>query len=283
MLLKGKPVADKIKEDIIKAVTECKNSGINLPKLAILRVGERSDDIAYESRVLKNCVELGIEAEVTKVDDNINTADFLKVLKGLNDDPKTHGIIIFRPLPEQLDTEAISRAIKPEKDIDCMSPVNAEKIFTGDKAGIPPCTPEAVIEILQYYQYDLNGKNVVIVNRSMVLGKPLSMLFLAENSTVTICHSKTRNMKEVTARADIVVTGVGKGRFFGKDYFSSDSIIVDVGINMENGNLCGDVDFEEVSVQVAAITPVPGGVGTVTSMVLLNHVIRAMKLQQAIK
>ena len=170
MLLKGKPVADKIKEDIIKTVAECRNSGACMPKLAILRVGERSDDVAYESRVLKNCAELGIDVEVCAVDNNICMVDFMEALNRLNEDPKTHGILLFRPLPQQLDMEVVSRAIKPEKDIDCMSPVNAEKIFTGDKSGIPPCTPEAVIAILKHYQYELTGKNVVIVNRSMVLG-----------------------------------------------------------------------------------------------------------------
>lgn len=280
MLLKGKPVADRIKEEIISAAAECRASGRSLPKLAILRVGDRADDVAYEARVLKNCSELGIEVEVTAVDNNICMVDFMKVLDRLNEALEIHGILIFRPLPQQLDMETISRAIRPEKDVDCMSPVNAEKIFTGDKTGIPPCTPEAVIEILKHYDYDLTGKNVVVVNRSMVLGKPLAMLFLAENATVTICHSRTKDLPKITAGADIVVTGVGKGKYFGREFFTDDSVIVDVGINMENGALCGDVDFDEVSESVAAISPVPGGVGTVTSMLLLSHVVKAMKLQQ---
>lgn len=280
MLLKGKPVADRIKEEIINAVAECRASGRSLPKLAILRVGDRADDVAYEARVLKNCSELGIEAEITAVDNNICMVDFMKVLDRLNEAPEIHGILIFRPLPQQLDMETISRAIRPEKDVDCMSPVNTEKIFTGDKTGIPPCTPEAVIEILKHYDYDLTGKNVVVVNRSMVLGKPLAMLFLAENATVTICHSRTKDLPKITAGADIVVTGVGKGKYFKREFFTDNSVIVDVGINMENGALCGDVDFDGVSESVAAISPVPGGVGTVTSMLLLSHVVKAMKLQQ---
>ncbi len=280
MLLKGKPVADRIKDEIKNAVKECQESGQSLPKLAILRAGSRADDIAYESRVLKNCSEMGILAEVKEVDEKIDMDAFTNVLKGLNDDPKIHGILIFRPLPGQLDADTVSRMIKPEKDIDCMSPINAEKIFTGDRSAIPPCTPEAVIEILKYYDYDLKGKNVAIVNRSMVLGKPLAMLFLNENSTVTICHSKTKNLPEVTKRADIVVTGAGKAKFFGKEFFSKDSVVVDVGINMNAENkLCGDVDFDTVSDSVEAITPVPGGVGTVTSMLLLYHVIKAMRQQ----
>ncbi len=281
MLLKGKPVADRIKSEITDAVNECRIAGKDMPKIAILRVGSRPDDIAYESRVLKNCGEIGIEAEVRAVDDNINMVDFTKVLNALNEDPKIHGILIFRPLPDQLDPELISRMIKPEKDIDCMSPVNAEKIFTGDKSGIPPCTSEAVIEILKYYQYELAGKNVAVVNRSMVLGKPLAILFLNENSTVTVCHSRTKNLPAVTSGADIVVTGTGKAMMFNKEYFTKDSVVVDVGINLDaEGNLCGDVDFGDVSDEVAAITPVPGGVGPVTSMILLNHVIKAMKLQR---
>jgi methylenetetrahydrofolate dehydrogenase (NADP+)/methenyltetrahydrofolate cyclohydrolase len=230
--------------------------------------------------VLKNCSELGIEVEVTAVDGDISMADFINVLSRLNEDKGIHGILIFRPLPGQLDQEAVSRAILPEKDIDCMSPFNAEKIFTGDQSGIPPCTPEAVIEMLKYYGYDLTGKNVAIVNRSMVLGRPLAMLFLAENATVTICHSRTKNLPGITGSADIVVTGAGKARFFGKEYFSKDSVIIDVGINMDNGALCGDVDFEAVEEYAAAISPVPGGVGTVTSMILLSHVVKAMKQQQ---
>jgi methylenetetrahydrofolate dehydrogenase (NADP+)/methenyltetrahydrofolate cyclohydrolase len=279
MLLKGKPVADKIKEGIINTVAECKKSGDPLPRLAILRVGERADDVAYEARVLRNCAELGMEAIVVAVDGNIDMADFGKALADLNDAPDIHGILIFRPLPKQLDTEAISRMIRPDKDIDCMNPINAEKVFTGDPDGIPPCTPEAVIALLKHYQYDLAGKNAVVVNRSLVLGKPLAMLFLAEDSTVTVCHSRTKDLPAVTAGADIVVTGVGRGKFFGAEYFRGDSIVVDVGINTDQGNLCGDVDFDAVSGSVAAITPVPGGVGTVTSMILLSHVVKAMKLQ----
>lgn len=280
MLLKGKSVADQIKNEIRGAVEACKQSGRTLPKLAILRAGSRPDDIAYETRVLKNCEDLGILVETVVVDDNVDMVDFVSAVNRLNEDQEIHGILIFRPLPKQLDMDTISRTIKPEKDIDCMSPVNAEKIFMGDKSGIAPCTPEAVIEILKFYGYELEGKNVVVVNRSMVLGKPLAMLFLNENSTVTLCHSKTKNLPEVTAKADIVVTGAGKAKFFGKKYFSSESVIVDVGINTdETGNLCGDVSFDEVSESVGAISPVPGGVGTVTSMILLKHVIKAMEQQ----
>lgn len=278
MLLAGKPVAEQIKKEILEAVNSCKSSGSDQPKLAILRVGDRPDDISYEESVIKNCESAGILVEAVKVANNIDMVNFTKELDQLNNDPKVHGILIFRPLPEQLNTEKISKAIKPEKDIDCMSPVNTEKVFSGDKSGFTPCTPEAVIEILKHYNYELCGKHVVIVNRSMVLGKPLSMMFLSENATVTVCHSKTKNLPDITSKADIVVTGAGIGKYFGLEYFTNNSIVLDVGINFEKGKLCGDVDFDKVSEHVSAITPVPGGIGTVTSMILLNHVIKAMKL-----
>lgn len=279
MILKGKPVADQIKESIEEKVNRYKSQGI-LPTLAILRVGERDDDIAYESRVMKNCSAVGIEVKQVVVDHNINMVNFLEVLEQLNTDDTVHGILIFRPLPKQLDEDLICQSINPLKDVDCMSPINSAKVFTGDQEGFAPCTPEAVIEILNYYKYDLTGKNVVIVNRSMVLGKPLAMLFLAENSTVTICHSKTKNLENVLQNADIIVTGIGKPLFFGRECFSKEAIIVDVGINFKDGKMCGDVDYDNVESHVSAITPVPGGVGTVTSMILINHVLKGLELQK---
>ncbi len=281
MLLKGKPAADKIRAEIQAAVEECRAAGKAPPSLALLRAGRRPDDMAYESRILKNCGKLGIQADVTELDEAVNTEGVLQALDVLNNNEKVHGILVFRPLPKGVDEKAVREKISPKKDIDCMSPVNLEKIFEGGQKVIPPCTPEAVIAILEHYGYSLTGKNVVIVNRSMVLGKPLSMLFLGRNATVTLCHSKTRQLQDITAAADIVVSGVGRASYFGPEYFSAHSVVVDVGINVDNDNkLCGDVNFEEVSERVEALTPVPGGVGTLTSMLLLEHVIRAMRNQR---
>lgn len=276
IVLKGKPVADQIKERLTADVSRYKKEGI-CPKIGILRVGDREDDLAYEQRVLKNCAEIGIAAEVAAMPEEISQEEFLAVLKKMNEDGEFHGILVFRPLPGQLDPLAVSRAIDPRKDIDSMSPINAGKIFLGEEDGIPPCTPEAVMEILAYYGYDLSGKHAAVVNRSMVLGKPLAMLLLKENATVTICHSKTKDLTEQTKNADIVVTGVGRPRFFDQSYFTGDSVVIDVGINMEDGKLIGDVDYEAVSGQVSAITPVPGGVGSVTSMILLRHVLDGIR------
>ncbi|MEG1930098.1 MAG: bifunctional 5,10-methylenetetrahydrofolate dehydrogenase/5,10-methenyltetrahydrofolate cyclohydrolase [Anaerovorax sp.] len=279
MILKGKPVADQIKEDMIEKVQQYKSLGI-VPKLAILRVGNRPDDLAYEARVLKNCESMGILGETVVVDENINMVNLKNRLEGLNLDKDVHGILVFRPLPKHLSEEELCESIDPQKDIDCMSPVNTGKVFLGDPTGFSPCTPEAVIEILKFYGYSLMGKNVAIVNRSMVLGKPLSMLFLNENSTVTVCHSKTKNLERLTSNCDIVVTGVGKGKFFTPNYFSSKTTVIDVGINFEDGSLCGDVDYDNTEGRVMAITPVPGGVGTVTSMILLRHILRGIELQK---
>ncbi len=278
MQLKGRPVANAIRERILAGVEECRNAGAGVPCLAILRVGNRPDDVSYEKRVVKNCSRLGLDAQVSALPENADTDAVLEAMEALNTNDRVHGILVFRPLPEGVDEEAVRRRICPEKDIDCMSPRNLAGIFEGEPDALPPCTPEAVIAILKHYGYSLTGKNVVIVNRSMVLGKPLSMLFLAGNATVTVCHSRTRNLEEITGAADIVVTGVGRAGYFGRQYFSAHSVVVDVGINVdENGRLCGDVCFEEVKTAVAALTPVPGGVGTVTSMLLLEHVVRACR------
>lgn len=279
MRLNGKPVAERIKNTIAERTAEFRGIGI-VPKLSILRVGNRSDDVAYEQRLLKNCEDLGIEAESRSVDENIDMESFLKALEELNDDDTVHGILIFRPLPKQLDEAKICTAISPLKDVDCMNPINTEKVFSGDRFGFAPCTPEAVVEVLKFYGYNLIEKKVCIVNRSMVLGRPLAMLLLGEDSTVTVCHSKTKDLHKVTSDADIVITGIGKANYFTPMYFGRNSVVIDVGINFENDVMCGDVEFESVSKCVHAITPVPGGIGAVTSALLLQHVIRAIEIQQ---
>jgi methylenetetrahydrofolate dehydrogenase (NADP+)/methenyltetrahydrofolate cyclohydrolase len=269
--LYGKPVAEAIKADIAKRAADLKDK----PKLAILRAGERPDDTAYEKRVLKICDTVGITAEVHVMPADVSHADFKAELVRADSDRSVHGILVFRPLPKQIDEADICSTISPEKDIDCMNSENLKKIFTGDDTAISPCTPEAVIEILKYYGYELQGKNAVIVNRSLVLGKPLAMLFLRENATVTICHSKTDDLAGIIKNADIFVSGIGKPEFFDDTYVSAKNTVIDVGINFADGKMCGDVRFDAVSDTVQAITPVPGGVGAVTSAILLRHLIEA--------
>lgn len=273
MRLDGKKVAAQIKTDLIERCIQKKEENPD-SKIVIFRLGNKSEDLSYERRVLKNCNEIGLDAKVVTLDETIQQKRFLEEIKYYNEMDSVLGILIFRPLPKYMDERVIGHAISPEKDIDCMNPLNLKKLFLEDVTRIAPCTPEAVMELLKYYDIPLKSKHVVIVNRSMVLGKPLALLFLEEDATVTLCHSKTEDLVRMTSQADIVVTGIGKPNFFGKEYFKSDAIVIDVGINFTQDGMCGDVNFEAVTEHVASITPVPGGIGAVTSMILLKHALR---------
>ncbi len=274
-LYKGKPVADSLKEDLKERITRLKEEGL-LPKLTIIRVGNNEDDLSYERGIRKNCQNLEIEVETLELPVDVSQADLEKTLTQANEDEKTHGIMIFRPLPRHLDEERIASLINPEKDVDSMNPENLSNLFLGKDKGFVPCTPQAVIDLLDFYNFDFEGANVVILGRSLVVGKPLAMLFLEKNSTVTICHSRTKNTKEITKNADLVVAALGRAKMIDDSYFSKDTIVVDVGINVdEEGKLCGDVDREKVEGKVKALTPVPGGIGSVTSTVLMDHIVRA--------
>lgn len=251
--------------------------GIN-PVLVIVRVGKREDDIAYEKSILKNCEKVNITGQVHECDENIDMESFTRLIQELNQDKYVHGILIFRPLPKHLDENVIKHIIDPNKDVDCMNPLNLARIFEGDLNGYMPCTPAAVMEIIKHFNIDVKGKKVAVLGRSMVVGKPLAMMMLKEDATVTICHSKTENLKEVVSNADIVAAAIGKAKFIKDDYIKKDAVVIDVGINVDdNGKLCGDVDFEAVKDKASLITPVPGGVGSVTTAVLLKNVIKGAK------
>jgi|LSQX01.3.fsa_nt_gb methylenetetrahydrofolate dehydrogenase (NADP+)/methenyltetrahydrofolate cyclohydrolase len=280
MLLKGKPVADIIRGEIIMTVRKRKDAGMSAPRIALIRVGENPDDMAYEERIVKNCRDLGIISDTTVLGEAAPMEELMKILHEVNKNPEIHGVLLFRPLPPQFNLAVVSKGLKPEKDIDSMNPLNLAKVAAGDKSALAPCTPEAVVELLKHYYGDISGKNIAVVNRSLVLGKPLAMLLLSENATVTVCHSKSMDLAGITSKADIVVTGIGKAEFFGTEYFSEESVVVDVGINFAGGRMCGDVDFEAVEQKVRDITPVPGGVGTITSMVLLRNVLKGISLQE---
>lgn len=274
-LLLGKAVADELTSEIIKKVSDLSESNI-LPKLQIIRVGNRDDDLSYERGALKRMKKCGIEVEVKALAENISEEDFVLELEKSNMDKTVNGILIFRPLPNQLTEEKIKNIIEPSKDIDCFSPCNVAKITEGDSTGFAPCTPAAVIEILKFYNIDITGKNIAIIGRSMVVGKPLSLLLLQNNATVTICHSRTKNLADITSKADIVVAAIGKAKFVDEKFINSDAILIDVGINVdENGKLCGDVDFESCEGKCSMITPVPRGVGSVTTSVLANNLVKA--------
>ncbi|CEN91995.1 bifunctional 5 [[Clostridium] sordellii] len=278
-IIKGKPVADKISEGLIKEVNNLVTEGIN-PKLAIVRVGARADDLAYERGALKRCKTIGIETEVVELDENINQEEYIKVLHKLNEDKKINGILTFRPLPKHLNEDEIKYHIDPKKDVDCFNPINTAKIVENDESGYPPCTPTAVVEILKHYDIELSGANITVIGRSMVVGKPVSMLLLNENATVTICHSKSKNLPEISSKSDVVVAAVGKAKMINHDYIKDGAVVIDVGINVDDeGNLCGDVDTDDIMDKARMLTPVPGGVGSVTTSILASHVVKACKLQ----
>ncbi|MDD5878698.1 MAG: tetrahydrofolate dehydrogenase/cyclohydrolase catalytic domain-containing protein [Clostridiales bacterium] len=279
-IIKGKPVGDALSEVLKGECEALVKDGIQ-PKLAILRVGAKPNDLSYEKGALKKCDTIGIKAEVTELPEGTTQEQYIEALEKLNKDSSVHGILTFRPLPKGIDEEVIKNVIAPEKDVDCFSPMNTAKLMEGDKTGFPPCTPTAVVEILKHYNVPLKGAKVVVLGRSMVVGKPVSMLLLGENATVTICHSKTQDLQKVCADADVLVAGVGRARMVTADYVKEGAVVIDVGINAkpEGGGICGDVDTDDVVGKASMVTPVPAGVGSVTTSILAKHVIKACKQQ----
>ena len=271
---RGMPAVKAMAEDFKSRVAQLKDRGV-YPKLAVVRVGEREDDIAYERGIMKRFGAVEAEVEVIKLPLDIDETSFEQTIERLNDDDKVHGILVFRPLPKQLSDDRLKELIRPDKDVDSISMVNAAKVFAGDSTGYAPCTAQAVMELLEHYKVDLTGKRVVIVGRSLVVGKPLAMLMLGKNATVTVCHTRTKNIEEECRRADILVACAGSAKMIKTAYTNQGQIVVDVGINFVDGVMCGDVDYAEVAENVAAITPVPGGVGTVTTSVLLKHTLES--------
>lgn len=272
--LKGAAVSAKIKEQV-EAVLKNWNGAV--PKLAIVRVGENPDDMSYERGALKKMESFGLRAGVYAFPYDINDRDFKEEFSKINEDDDVSGILLLRPLPKHINEKDIEKMIKPEKDLDGISPENIAKVFSGDSTGFAPCTAEAVIEMLKANNIPIAGKRVVIVGRSMVVGKPLSMLMLKENATVTVCHTKTVSIKEICKNAEILVAAAGRARMIDKDYVGKDAVVIDVGINVdENGMLCGDVDFENIEECASMATPVPGGIGAVTTAVLAKHLVQKL-------
>ena len=274
-VMMGTDVAKSMKEDLIRRTETLKSQGI-LPMLCILRVGNRPDDLAYE-RGAKTRMELtGIGCRVVELPEEISQKEFEDAFRQVNEDPNVHGILLFRPLPSHLDEEPVKAMIDPRKDVDCMSAVNIAKVFAGDETGYAPCTAEAVMTMLDAYGIDPKGRRTVVVGRSMVIGKPAAMLLLKRHATVTVCHTRTEDLKGVCKEAQILVAAAGKAKMISGDMVGEGAVVIDVGINVdEEGNLCGDVDFEEASRKASYISPVPKGVGSVTTSVLAGHVLRA--------
>ena len=277
IVMKGAEAAKAIKEELTGEVADLKAGGIK-PCLAIIRVGARPDDLAYERGARKRMETSGIECRVTALPEDIGQKELEQEFSKVNADPCVHGILLLRPLPGTLDEEPLKAMIDPQKDVDGMSPVNIARVFSGDETGFAPCTAEAVMEMLRHYRIEIRGKRVTVLGRSMIVGKPLSMLLLKEHATVTICHTRTADIAEECRNAEILVAAAGNARMVTEEMAGKDAVVVDVGINVdEDGNLCGDVDYDAVEGKASYISPVPGGVGSVTSSVLAKHVVRSAK------
>lgn len=273
--LKGKPVFDAIDDWTKNQLEELSLKDIR-PTLGIIRVGQREDDLSYEKSVIRKCQKIGLNYEIFEFDRQVSNEVFLKSVNCINHNDNIHGILMFRPLPDQLDYKAVLGEFNPDKDIDGMLPHNLGMVLSGEEKGYAPCTAEAVVALLTHYDIPLVGANVSIVNSSNVVGKPLAMMLANAGATPTICHHLTKDIKDVMRTKDIVVSAIGKAKFFGEDHFSSGQFVVDVGINVDDeGQLCGDIDFDKIIDQSAGVTPVPGGIGGITTSLLLRNVVKA--------
>lgn len=274
--LRGKKVSDGIKEYVSKELETLSF----VPKLAIVRVGENPDDMSYERGATKKLKSFGLDVASYVFPQDISDEAFKKAFKDINEDDEVTGILLLRPLPRTINEKDIENMIDPKKDLDGISPINIAKVFAGDTTGFSPCTAEAVIEVLKAYDIELTGKRVTVVGRSMVVGKPVSMLLLKENATVTMTHTRTVDLKKTCSDAEIVVAAAGRAKMLNSDYCGQDAVMIDVGINVDdNGKLCGDVDYATLDSKASAATPVPGGVGTITTAVLAKHLIQAAKMR----
>lgn len=275
-VLSGKEAAATLKEQNAQAAAKLKARGIN-PRLEMIRVGDNPDDLYYQQSLERLCEKCGIESVVTPVSADASQEELEKAISAASNNPAVHGILLFCPLPKAFDEKAARAQIAPHKDLDCLTELGAARAFAGIEQS-SPCTPAAVMELLRYYNIPLQGKKAVVLGRSLVVGKPLAMLLLGANATVTICHSKTENLAAVCREADVLLVAIGKAKFVNADFVHPNQIVIDVGINDDPdnpGKICGDVDFASVDGKCAAISPVPGGVGSLTSAILCRNLLRA--------
>ena len=280
-LLLGKPVADALVEKIRTGADLLASRGPR-PRLAVLRVGDRPDDISYERGLFKRAEACGVEVASFTFAQDATENDMAQVIERINADNAFHGCLMFRPLPKTMDEEFLSNLLVPTKDVDGMTRNSLAMLMEGRGAGFAPCTAAAVLEICDFYNVPLEGAKVCVVGRSLVIGKPVAQLLLARNATVTQCHSRTVDVPGAMRAADVVVVATGRAKAYGADCFREGQVVIDVGINVDaEGKLCGDVDFDAVEPIVSAITPVPRGVGSVTTSVLMKHVVeRAATLEK---
>lgn len=276
-IIDGKRIAAEVRLDIAKRTAEFKESNGFVPGLAVVIVGEDPASQVYVRNKKKACGEVGFYSEVHEMPENTTMEQLLAKIEELKNNPSIHGILVQLPLPKHLDEKAVIAAIPPEKDVDAFHLINTGKIMLGEYSFLP-CTPAGVMKLLEYENIDVSGKECVVVGRSNIVGKPMAMLLLHANGTVTICHSRTKNLADVTRRADILVVAIGKADFIKGDMIKEGAVVIDVGMNRrEDGKLTGDVDFASASEIASAITPVPGGVGPMTITMLLENTLTAAR------
>ena len=280
-LIDGKVISAAVKAEVAEEVAKLKTQGIT-PGLAVIIVGEDPASKVYVANKEKACEAIGMASYKYALPENTSEAELLELINKLNNDAKVNGILCQLPLPRHLNEELIINSIVPEKDVDAFHPHNVGKIMIGNYDFLP-CTPAGIMEMLKYENIDIEGKECVVIGRSNIVGKPMSMLLLHKNGTVTVCHSRTKNLKEVCRRADILVAAVGRADFVSADMVKEGAVVIDVGINrLDNGKLCGDVNFAEVEPVASYITPVPGGVGPMTIATLMKNTLTAAKKQNNI-
>jgi methylenetetrahydrofolate dehydrogenase (NADP+)/methenyltetrahydrofolate cyclohydrolase len=282
-ILNGKEVSNKIKEDLKIEVDELKEKGI-YPKLAVIMVGDNPASKVYVKNKSKACEKVGVEYDEYLLDEKITQKELLDLIEKLNNDKTVNGILLQSPIPNHLDQNKAFAKISPEKDVDGFNPINVGNLSIGNDCFIS-CTPFGVMKILEYYNIDLEGKNAVVLGRSNIVGKPMVQCLLSKHATVTVCHSRTKNLSEITSKADILIAAIGKPKFVKADMVKDGAVVIDVGINRTEGSkkICGDVDFDEVESKVSKITPVPGGVGPMTIAMLMYNLVKAAKFQNGIK
>lgn len=277
-ILKGKEVADALTAQMQKDTQALKEAGIT-PTLCIFRVGERPDDLAYERGAVKRAETVGVAVRKVVLPPDVTQEVFDQTLRDVNGDDSIHGILLLRPLPGHLDNEKARQMLNPAKDIDGCTDLSLAGVFTNTKTGFPPCTAQAAMEILHHFNIPVKGRKAAVIGRSLVIGRPVGMMLMHENATVVNCHTRTVDVPSITRQADILIAASGQLHSVTREYTNPDQVVIDVGINWDEkkGGISGDVDFEDVEPNVAAITPVPGGVGGVTTCVLIGHVIESAK------
>ena len=275
MIISGKEISVKIKDQLKEEVSKIKETYPRLPKLVVILVGDNQASQTYVRNKERGCQYIGIESEILIHDASFSEIELLQEINDLNNDDTVDGILVQLPLPQHINEEKVLDAIVPSKDVDGFHPENVAKLFLGQHS-LVPCTPKGMMVLLEEINYDLAGKEVVIVGRSNIVGKPVALLCLQKNATVTIAHSQTKDLKAVCSRADVLIAAIGKPKFFNHEYVKDGAVVLDVGINRdENNKLCGDVDFDDVKDKVSAITPVPGGIGPMTITMLMKNTIEA--------